>query len=99
MRVPGIWHCIHNSRHVVWVIIKDAAAVFGLLDALQLDQEAGPRLRYRKHRSGHATGERGVPNAYGERGGQAAVREEVRDEWEGALDCRGELQIPIGSKP
>jgi predicted house-cleaning noncanonical NTP pyrophosphatase (MazG superfamily) len=33
-RFPGIWHSLHNTRHVVWILIKDAAAVFAIIDAL-----------------------------------------------------------------
>ena len=35
-RVPGIWHCIHNCRHAMWVLLKDMAGKYCLLDALKL---------------------------------------------------------------
>jgi hypothetical protein len=34
-RFPGIWHCLHNSRHVMWIIIKDAAATYGVIQQLE----------------------------------------------------------------
>jgi hypothetical protein len=34
-RVPGIWHCLHNSRHALWLLIKDAASTYFVIDALQ----------------------------------------------------------------
>jgi hypothetical protein len=27
---PGIWHCCHNTRQMLWIMIKDAAAVYGV---------------------------------------------------------------------
>jgi len=34
-RVPGIWHCLHNSRHALWLLIKDAASAYDVIAALQ----------------------------------------------------------------
>ncbi len=34
-RVPGIWHAIHNCESAMWVLIMDAAATYGVIDALQ----------------------------------------------------------------
>jgi len=34
-RVPGIWHCVHNCEHAMWILIMDAAATYGVIDELQ----------------------------------------------------------------
>ena len=34
-RVPGIWHCLHNCEHAMWILIMDAAATYGIIDDLQ----------------------------------------------------------------
>jgi hypothetical protein len=36
LRTPGVWHCTHNCRLVIWIMTKDAAATYGVIDALQL---------------------------------------------------------------
>ena len=35
LRLPGIWHCIHNCRGAMWVLMKDAAARYKVIDALK----------------------------------------------------------------
>ncbi len=35
MRLPGIWHCCHNTRQMLWIMIKDAAAVYGVIPELE----------------------------------------------------------------
>jgi hypothetical protein len=34
-RVPGIWHCIYNCRHAMWILMKDGASAYGSIAALQ----------------------------------------------------------------
>lgn len=29
LRVPGIWHCMHNCRTAMWILLKDAANKYG----------------------------------------------------------------------
>lgn len=29
LRVPGIWHCCHNCRTAMWILLKDAANKYG----------------------------------------------------------------------
>ncbi len=40
LRFPGIWHCCHNTRQMLWIMIKDAAAVYGVIPALQEGMQA-----------------------------------------------------------
>ena len=34
-RLPGVWHCIHNCRGAMWLLIKDAAARYKVIMALK----------------------------------------------------------------
>ena len=34
-RLPGIWHCTHNTRQATWIMIKDAADAYGVLSQLR----------------------------------------------------------------
>ena len=51
-RMPGLWHCIHNCRHAMWVLLKDMAGKYCLPDELELamiegtnrSQEQGGRV-------------------------------------------------------
>ena len=40
MRFPGIWHCCHNTRQMLWLMLKDVAAVYGIIPALQAAMKA-----------------------------------------------------------
>lgn len=40
MRFPGIWHCCHNTRQMLWLMIKDVAAVYGVIPGLQAAMKA-----------------------------------------------------------
>jgi hypothetical protein len=34
-RVPGVWHCTHNCRHAMWILLKDMAGKYNMIDNLQ----------------------------------------------------------------
>jgi len=34
-RTAGIWHCVHNCRTAMWILLKDMAAQYDLIEELQ----------------------------------------------------------------